>query len=92
LFKVGLQGSVLAAQVFQFELLSYVAKRNGKIDYTDYPTYETDNPGYNQSEDLDNVFTICSAFCSWVDVPDQCPPKPDASSYKHDKPQEDHPY
>jgi hypothetical protein len=43
-----------------------------------------DYPGYDQSEGLDNVFTICSAFCSWVDVPNQYPPKPDTGDYEKD--------
>jgi hypothetical protein len=35
---------------------------------------------------LDNVFTICGAFCSWVDIPDQYRPKADTGDYENDKP------
>jgi hypothetical protein len=84
LFEVGLQRVFLGALFFKFALLLQVSPGSLNIYYTYYPAY----CGYDQGEDLDNVFTICSTFFFWVDVPNQYPPKPDANNYKHDKPKD----
>jgi hypothetical protein len=71
-------------------LLLQVPLRNGKISYTDYPAYESDYPGYDQSKYLDNVLSVGYALRATLgfDVSDQHFPKPKASNYKYDNSKE----